>query len=74
MKNYKELKRVIDFFIENLKTNLKNLNSKDTKEISDKLYKSITDFENLIADKSWCCEEEKSKISRNKLRYRVSRS
>ena len=70
MKNYKELKRVIDFFIENLKTNLKNLNSKDTKEISDKLYKSITDFENLIADKSWCCEEEKSKISRNKLPHR----
>ena len=66
MKNYKELKRVIDFFIENLKTNLKNLNSKDTKEISDKLYKSITDFENLIADKSRYSEEEKSKISRNK--------
>ena len=41
MKNFKELKHVIDFFIQNLKINLKHLNSKDTKDISDKLNKLI---------------------------------
>ena len=70
MKNYKELKQVIDFFIENLKINLKHLKSKDTKQISNKLSKLIADFENLMTKESLYNEDDKIKITRKRLPHR----
>tara|TARA_B100000886_G_scaffold334011_2_gene288909 strand:- start:227 stop:1072 length:846 start_codon:yes stop_codon:yes gene_type:complete len=71
MENYKELKQVIDFFIENLKKTITQINSKDSNDVSKKLLSLISDFENLTTKKNFRSDlKEDDKISRNKLPHR----
>ncbi len=70
MNNYKELKKLIDYFLSNLRKNVKDLNVNDKKIDPKKILNLIELFEKKISENKLSQIDPKNEIERNKLPHR----
>ncbi|PPR42200.1 MAG: Vitamin B12-dependent ribonucleotide reductase, partial [Alphaproteobacteria bacterium MarineAlpha8_Bin1] len=70
MNNYKELKKLIDYFISSLKKNVKDVDVDNEKVSSQKIIQLIQLFEKKISESKFFQLDSKNEIARNKLPHR----